>query len=204
MITPAIAPRVFLGREEARAHLGIPADQKIMLTVARLVPRKGIDMAIRLLELYPDWRYVVIGSGTDEARLRELADAHAPGRVLFLPACEDAERDVWFAAADMFAFLARETSVDVEGFGIAPLEASQAGLPVLAGCSGGVGEAVLDQQSGILVDPENFASIREGFTRLAESADLRQQLGMAGAERVANEFTWAPRWERFRRLFSSI
>lgn len=204
VLTPAVEPRTFFSKEAARTELGIAANERLLLTVARLVPRKGIDMAIRLLERHPDWRYVVIGSGVDEARLRDLADMHAPGRVQFLTSADDAARDLWFAASDVFVFLARENESDVEGFGIAPLEASQAGLPVLAGNSGGVCEAVVDEVTGILVDPNHLQTIEAGFVRLANDEALRQRLGEAGKCRVADSFRWPERWHRMKALLDAV
>lgn len=204
IMTPGVEPRSFLSKAEARARLGIDPSVQICLTVARLVPRKGIDMMIRVLERHPDWRYVVVGSGGDEARLRDLAEMHAPGRVQFVTNATDDVRDQWYAAADIFAFLARETEADIEGFGIAPLEAGLAGLPVLAGRSGGVVEAVIDGATGLLVDPQRVEMIDEAFTKLEHDPELRARLGSAGQVRTQREFAWKPRWVRLRELLKLV
>lgn len=204
VMTPGIVPRTFLSRYEARALVGVEVSQHICLTVARLVPRKGMDMMIRVLERHPEWRYVIVGSGVDEARLRDLAEMHAPGRVRFVDAATDEVRDQWYAAADIFVFLARETEADIEGFGIAPLEAGLAGLPVLAGRSGGVVEAVVEGVTGLFADPQRVESIDEAFTKLAQDTELRERLGSAGRARAQKEFAWKPRWERLREWLTSV
>lgn len=203
VMTPGVEPRAFLSREEARAQLGVERSARICLTVARLVPRKGIDMMIRVLEHHPDWRYVVVGSGGDEARLRDLADMHAPGRVEFVTHATDHVRDLWYAAADMFVFFAREAEADIEGFGIVPLEAGLAGLPVLAGRAGGVIEAVVDGVTGVLVDPRDLAAMSAAFGALANDPTQREALGRAGSARVQKDFAWRPRWERLRAILKT-
>lgn len=205
VLTPGLAPKTdVLTKAEARAQLGIAEQERVALTVARLVPRKGIDRAIALMAAEPDWRYVVIGDGADRARLESLAHASAPGRVSFLPSCDDQTRDAWLAAADIFLFLARESETDVEGFGIAPLEASQAGLPVLAGRSGGLSEAVLDGETGVLVDPEDASSIREGFHRIAHDPAFAARLGTAGTLRADQAYSWEERWKKLRSWYDHV
>mgnify|MGYP000019263685 CR=1 FL=1 len=204
VLTPGVEPRAFLARDEARKVLGCSPNERICLTVARLVPRKGIDSMIRVLARFPEWTYVVVGAGDDEARLRTLAQDYAPGRVQFVGALDDARRDQWYAAADLFVFLARSSSSDVEGFGIVALEAGLANLPVLAGRSGGVSEAVLDEETGVLVDPENDESISAAFHRLANDEALRTRLGQAGGERARREFAWHDRWTLLSQHLSSL
>lgn len=204
VMTPGVEPRTFLPRDEARQALGCAPDARICLTVARLVPRKGIDTMIRVLARFPEWTYVVVGAGDDESRLRALAQEHAPGRVQFVGAVDDDVRDLWYAAADLFVFLARASSTDVEGFGIVALEAGLANVPVLAGRSGGVSEAVLDEQTGVLVDPEDEAEIEGVFHRLANDEALRMRLGQAGAERARRSFAWQDRWTALSKHLSSL
>ncbi len=206
VVTPGVQPRAFLGRVEARAGLGVPADAFICLTVARLVPRKGIDTMIRRLPSLPaSVRYVVIGDGADRDRLKGLA--HASGvadRVTFLHGADDAERDRWLAAADLFVFLAREEPSDLEGFGLACLEAAMAGLPVLAGRSGGVPEAVVEGETGLLVEPTDDISLNEAFFKLFLDSQLRARLGRQGRERALRAFRWADRWERVHSVLSRL
>lgn len=199
VVTPGLRPRTFLSHQEARARLDVSKETFVCLTVARLVPRKGIDTMIRLLKRLPqNVEYVIVGDGNDRLRLEGLVKEEGVTNVRFLTTCGDEERDAWSAAADVFVFLAREEGIDLEGFGIAPLEASQAGLPVLAGRTGGVGEAVVDGETGVLVDANDLAEARRAFMRLYDDASLRAQLGEAGKMRAERDFSWRDRWQRIR------
>lgn len=204
IVTPGLRLRSFLSQDEARTRLHVEEGAFLCVTVARLVSRKGIDTMIKLLPSVPvPVRYVVIGSGPDESRLHGLArDFGVSDRVMFLSSCEDEERDTWLAAADLFVFFAREEGVDLEGFGIAPLEASSAGLPVLAGKTGGVSEAVLDEETGLLVDTKNEQDLYRAFMRLYGDADLRERLGAQGKTRARTQFSWKDRWNVIRDMCS--
>lgn len=206
VVTPGVQPRTFPDRMKARAQLNIVPEAFICLTVARLVPRKGIDTMIALLATLPGTvRYVVIGDGADRERLVRLAhEAGVTDRVTFIHDADDTTRDSWFAAADLFVFLAREEPNDLEGFGLACLEAAVAGLPVLASRSGGVPEAVLDQQTGILVDLDEKNSLNEGFFELFQDPDRRIRLGRQGRERALRDFRWQDRWELIRERLSRV
>ncbi|MBM3205157.1 glycosyltransferase family 4 protein, partial [Candidatus Uhrbacteria bacterium] len=155
VITPGVESILYPKRSNARRTLGINEQEMIILSIARLVPRKGIDELIKVLpNLPPNARMVVIGDGVDYRRLRELAEPVAD-RVQFILHATDEERNQWLAAADIFALLPRDEGRDVEGFGIVFLEAAQAGLPIIASVSGGVAEAVVGGVTGICVPSEN-------------------------------------------------
>lgn len=199
VVTPGLRPKTFVSRADARRRLGIGDGAFVCLTVARLVARKGIDAMLRLLPRLPEnVRYVVIGDGADKGRLEGIMREEGATNAQILSACSDEARDLWLAAADLFVFLAREEGIDLEGFGIAPLEASQAGLPVLAGNTGGVGEAVVDGETGLLVDALDPAAVKQAFLRLYQDPELRQRLGASGKVRADRSFGWETRWERMR------
>lgn len=194
VLTPGVEPLRFVDRLTARATLGIRDDECILLSVTRLVARKGLDTLITSLSSLPqNVRLIIIGEGTDRRRLEEMARPFG-SRVTFFTHASDEERNVWYAAADLFALLAREEGRDVEGFGIVLLEAALAGLPVVTGRSGGVTEAVIDQQTGLVVDPENQGVVDRALHTLIHDQGLRQRLGQAGQERVRKEFRWEDRW----------
>ncbi len=177
-----------------RARRGLP-DGRWLVTVARLVPHKGIDTALRLLAVlapeHPDLHYLVVGRGPHEAALRRLAGSlGVADRFHLLNNVGDDELPQAYAAADIYLGLSREEGLDVEGFGIALLEASATGLPVVAGRSGGIADAVAGDESGLLVDPLDVAEAA-GVVQslLADPARIRG-LGDAGRERVLRSFTW--------------
>lgn len=167
-----------------------------LLTVARLVPHKGIDTAIevlsRLAEEMPDLRYAIIGRGAYEDRLRALAqELGVADRVHLLTDVGDAELPAAFAMADVYVGLSREAGLDVEGFGIALLEAAACGLPVVAGASGGIADAVADGETGVLVAPTDLHAATDAVRHLLVDRTLAARLGAAGRERVVARYTWS-------------
>jgi len=175
----------------------LPSERPTVLTVARLVDRyKGHDVLLRALPLVrervPDVEWVVVGDGPlrseleADARQRGLA-----GAVRFLGSVGDEERNAWLRRADVFAMPSRLPGGRLagEGFGIAYLEASSYGTPVVAGNVGGAVDAVLDGETGLLVDPTDPAAVGEAIARLLLEPALARRLGEAGARR-ARELAW--------------
>jgi phosphatidylinositol alpha-1,6-mannosyltransferase len=111
-------------------------------------------------------------------------------KIIIINQTTDAERDQWYNASDIFIMPSRNINGDFEGFGIVYLEANLAGKPVIAGRSGGVGDAVIDGLNGLMVDPENVNDIREKIIKLALNPELRHKLGEQGRRRVIEEFNW--------------
>lgn len=202
VLTPGVEPMTFPDRVMSRTRLGIRNDEFIILAVCRLVMRKGIDQLIQALGRLPsNARLVVIGDGPDARRLKELARS-LEERVTFIARAGDEERNAWYASADVFALPIREEGEDVEGFGIVFLEAAQAGLPVVAGQSGGGGEAVVDQETGLLVDPMDTTALVDVLNRLIHDQGLRSALGRAGRTRVMRDFQWKDRWQKLQSLLT--
>ena len=198
VITPGVEAIRFPPRESARASFGIADDTTVILSVTRLISRKGIDRLIEAMKsLPPHVQLVVIGDGTDRERLAAQA-ASLGERFRILSHVEDSERDAWYAAADIFAMPVRDEGDDVEGFGIVFLEAAMAGLPVIVGKSGGAVEAVHDGETGLLVEPNDVSSLIDALTRLERDTHLRRQMGAAGRARAMAEFRWDARWEKMR------
>ncbi|MFA6112055.1 MAG: glycosyltransferase family 4 protein, partial [Candidatus Latescibacterota bacterium] len=197
VVNPSIDPSRFDGphdREAIRQRLGWTGAE-VILSVGRLVARKGHDTVIRALprlaEVVPGVRYAVVGDGPIRAELESLATAEGvEQRVEFRGFVPDAELPTLYAAADLFAMVSRQipASGDVEGFGIVYLEANAAGLAVLAGRSGGVEDAVVDEETGLLVDPEKPDEVVAALGRLLRDPALRGRLGEQGRQRVWRQF----------------
>lgn len=164
----------------------------ILFTVGRLVRRKGQDRVIEavqnLREIIPNLYYYIAGAGEDEMYLKNLAKNNS--HVNFLGAIDDAEKDLWLKNCDIFIMPSRDINGDVEGFGIVYLEAALAGKPVIAGRSGGVSDAVVDYETGILVEPDNVDSIEDAIQELYRNFDLRQELGDNAMKRAISSFSW--------------
>lgn len=166
-----------------------------LVTVARLVPHKGIDTGIevlaRLADEYPELRYAVIGRGTHAATLRAMAEElGVADRVHLLTDVGDDEVPAAFAMAEIYLGLSREAGLDAEGFGISLLEAGSSAVPVVAGASGGIADAVADGETGILVTPGDAEPAADAVRHLLADQTLARRLGDAGRERVLAKFTW--------------
>lgn len=161
-----------------------------LLTVARLIPRKGIDTVIRALEQLPAAiEYRVVGTGPDEVRLRELAGAQ---QVVFLGRLDDAELEREYRNATLFVLPARRTrDGDLEGYGLVYFEAAAWGRPVIAGRSGGEIDAVVDGQTGVLVDGTSVDEVAGAIASLLADPTRLKALGAAGRARVEATHNWA-------------
>lgn len=178
-----------------RARHGLLDGRPVLLTVARLIPRKGHDKVIEalpaILGQVPDVVYLIVGTGPQEDRLRTHAqEKGVADRVIFAGRVSDEELPAYYNAADVFIMPNREDETDVEGFGIVFLEANACGVPVIGGHSGGAVDAIADGESGYLVDPSSPQAIAEAASRLLTDPALARRMGEAGRERARWEFSW--------------
>ncbi len=181
-------------RVAARKELGVGPDAQLVVGVARLVPRKGMDVlvraAARLAPAFPELVVAVAGTGRQARTLRRLVARHrAPVRLL--GSVSDASLPRLYGAADVFASPCRNrwAGMEQEGFGIVFLEAAAAGVPAVAGRSGGTPEAVLDGVTGLVVRrPGDDAEVAEALARLLADPDRRAAMGAAGRRRAVEEY----------------
>ncbi len=188
VVSPATA-------EQTRHEL-VNNDQHILLTVSRLVRRKGHSQVIAALpqiinEVGPT-KYIIVGNGPEEQRLHHLTRRYGlEDCVEFLGRVDDQRLPALYRTADVFVMPSRDLYGEpIEGLGLVYLEANLCGLPVVAGNTGGVTDAVVDGQTGLLVDPEDPAAIASAIIRLLSDRDFAAQLGAVGRARVLQEFTW--------------
>lgn len=201
VLTPGVETRVMPSRADARRRLGLDERTPVVLSVARLIPRKGIDIAIRAMsriQRRDDVEYVVLGNGPDAERLERVA-GECRARVRWVKTADDEEKWLWCAAADVFLLPVRDEGKDVEGFGIVFLEAALAGVPSIAGASGGAPEAVRHERTGIVVKPTSVDQVEEAVQRLFRDPELRERLGNAAKERALRDFRWQDRWATLER-----
>jgi phosphatidylinositol alpha-1,6-mannosyltransferase len=200
VVTPGAEPFTLPTRSDARRVIGLPENAFVLLAVSRHVQRKGLDRLVETMGFLPkEISLVIIGDGPDRGRIETLSWRFRD-RVRLLTAATDLERNLWYAAADVFILPVREEPADVEGFGIVFLEAALAGLPVIAGKSGGTPEAIVDGVTGLLVDPHNPREIAEAVKALYDRPDIGRQFGDAGKLRAERDFRWEDRAQRFRQI----
>ncbi len=179
----------------ALESVGVGADP-YLLTVARLVPHKGQDVTLRAVAAlageFPSLRYVIVGDGPDESRLRALAATlGVSGRVVFAGPMRDDLLPGIHAAASVYVGLSRLLPpINVEGFGISFVEAAASGVPSVAGDSGGVRSAVLDGETGFVVPPENVAAVTGAIRRLLGDDALRRRMGATARAAALERFNW--------------
>lgn len=189
----------------ARKALGITGGP-VVLSVGRLVRRKGFDLALRAFadyrRIYYRGEHVIAGDGPERSSLEALAmELGIRDHVRFVGAVDEPTKLALYALCDVFVMpntLLHE--VDWEGFGIVFLEAARAGKPSLGGANGGVPDAVVDGVTGLLVDSSDSARVSQTLGRLLEDDALRSRLGEAARKRVASLFDWAVIGERFHRV----
>ena len=178
-------------RPAARARLGLDPEAPLVVGVSRLVPRKGFDVLIDAVAGLDGVHLVLAGSGRDAARLARRARRLGP-RVRLLGRVDDADLPRLYACADVFAMPCRERwgGLEAEGFGIVFLEAAACGVPVVAGRGGGAAEAVVDGETGSVVDPRSVAEVGAAIERMLGDAELRARLGAAARSRAENDFSY--------------
>ncbi len=171
---------------------------KVILTVGRLVERKGHDMVIRALPAVRgavgSVRYLIVGSGPEEPRLRALAcDVGCQDDVVFAGHVSDEDLPTFYACCDVFVMPSRALPGrdGIEGFGAVFLEAAACGKPVIAGRSGGIADAVVEGATGILVQPTDVKQLASVLTNLLLNPDEATRLGRNGRQRAeAVEAAW--------------
>ena len=180
-------------RQHVRARFDL-GPGPLVLSVSRLVPRKGMDTLIRataqLLDRYPDIQLAISGSGRDRRRLQRLIDATGAPAVLLGRVDGDVLPRL-YGAADLFAMMCRVRwgGLEQEGFGIVFVEAAAAGVAQVAGSSGGAAEAVVHECTGLVVDPgDDVDAAAAALGRLLADDEARNAMATRARQRAVAEF----------------
>lgn len=189
-------PDFFYPRDasDLRKKLGIE-NRRVVLTVSRLVGRKGIDTVLRALprviQQFPDLIYLVAGEGEEERPLKALAgEMGLENHVAFLGRIPYEQLPFYYSLCDLFVMPSKYTPPDVEGYGIVFLEANACGKPVIGADTGGIPDAIVDGETGFLVEPEQPEELAEKMTWLLENQELARRLGKNGMQRVKKTANW--------------
>lgn len=178
-----------------RQQLGGGAHRPILLSVGRLVARKGVDTTLRALpriaDIFPEVMYLVAGAGPDRPRLERMARQQGVAeRVRFLGRVPSGQLRPLYSAADVFVMPSRQTEPDVEGFGIVFLEAAACGTPAVGGRTGGIPDAIDSERTGLLVPPDDPGALAAACERLLGNPGLAERFGEAARRRVERHFSW--------------
>lgn len=195
-----------------RERYGIGEHERVVLCFGRLVERKGVGRAIRALPVIarrvPEVVLVVAGTGPESRSLQDLArknglqvavhsehhaasTAEAGPRVIFTGRVPEEDAPAVYAMADVFTLpvVDRWFGLEIEGLGVVLLEAAGCGVPCVTGRSGGTPEAVLDKETGFVIDSRDEAALADRITTLLEDRELAEQMGRAGRKHVGAEFS---------------
>jgi len=189
-----------------RDELGL-TQKSVIVSVGRLVPRKGQDRLIEALPLIakaiPNVHLLLVGEGSYRKTLEKLVDEKKVGDlVTFVGRVAYTQLPNYFRCGDIFAMPSRSrmAGLEVEGLGIVYLEASACGLPVIAGNSGGAPDAVVDGVTGIVVDGNNVNEIAAAIVRVLSDPKKMKAMGSAGSEWVRSGWAWEIWSEKFAQL----
>ena len=170
-----------------RKEFSIPKEATIIGAAGQLIPRKGhrylLQAIADLRHKYPKIRLVIFGDGHLNNQLRAQAATLGLGEVVQFAGFRE-DLDDFMGAFDIFVHPAL-----AEGLGVVTLKAAAAGVPVIGFDAGGLPEAIVDGETGILVSPENVEELRAAIASLISSDNLRQQMGAAGQQRMQSEFS---------------
>ena len=172
-------------------------NKKVLLTISRLVPHKGIDITLEAIHLlkkeFPQLVYLIGGDGPDRSRLqRKVQDLKLENHVLFLGPISFEQIQNYYHLCDVYIMLSRfEPQLPaVEGFGIAFLEAGACEKPVIAGRSGGTSDAVIENETGYLVSPTNPKEAADKIKKLFKHEELAKEMGKKSRERISQIMNW--------------
>jgi len=183
-------------------------DRPVLLSVCRLVGRKGVDTVLKALPAVlahrPDIMYVVAGEGPEAGDLKSLAGAlGVQDNVRFVGRIPYADLPAYYSAASMFVLPARQAEPDVEGFGIVFLEANACGTPVIGARAGGVPDAIVDGETGLLVPPDDPEALARAVMELLDNPDRARTMGTAGRKRVEADLNWSAVSRRIAHLLET-
>ena len=183
-------------KHTVRSKFGIGDDEKVVLSVSRLVPRKGMDILIKaasqLSGSFPQLRVVIVGQGRDRGRLERIARSSG-AKVTFLGGAPDELLPDLYGMADVFAMICRDRwmGMEQEGFGIVFLEVAACGIPQVAGKSGGSYEAVANNVTGFVIDrPKDAGDVARTLRRLLTDAQLASDMRERSRIRVEELFDY--------------
>lgn len=184
------------GAAELRRSLGL-TDKKVIVSVGRLVHRKGQDTLIaalpKILRSHPTAHILMVGEGPYREHLEKLvARLKVQSAITFIGRIEHSDLPRYICAGDIFAMPSRSrlAGLEVEGLGIVYLEASSCELPVIAGRSGGAPDAVVEGVTGLTVDGTNPDDVARAIISLFDSPEKSRAMGVAGRKWIYSNWRW--------------
>lgn len=185
------------GGEQVREKLGIAPQTPVVVCAARVVKRKGQDMLIRswpqVLKEVPGAKLLIVGNGPARKYLDRLVQKNqVADSVIFTGPIPWDDVPPYVAAGNVFAMPSRTRlmGLEPEGLPLAFFEGAATELPVIVGRSGGAPDAIVDGETGYVVDPRDTSDIAARLVELLQQPDRAKEMGKAGRKRVAQDWTW--------------
>ena len=209
-IAPGIDVEHFIPTDATvlRNSLGL-SDKKVIVSVGRLVHRKGQDYLIEampeILKSIPQAHLLLVGEGPYREHLQTLVKKHnLEASVTFIGRIQYKDLPTYICVGDIFAMPSRSRlmGLEVEGLGIVYLEASSCGLPVLAGDSGGAPDALVQNETGLVVDGTDDQQIATAAIKLLTDIELSKKMGLAGRQWIINNWRWEIWSKDFEKLLN--
>jgi phosphatidylinositol alpha-1,6-mannosyltransferase len=185
------------------------SDKKVIVSVGRLVHRKGQDRLIEampeILKSIPQAHLLLVGEGPYREHLQTLVKKHnLEASVTFIGRIQYKDLPTYICVGDIFAMPSRSRlmGLEVEGLGIVYLEASSCGLPVLAGDSGGAPDALVQNETGLVVNGTDDQQIATAAIKLLTDIELSKKMGLAGRQWIIDKWRWEIWSKDFEKLLN--
>jgi len=198
-------------KEELRKEFNIPEDQFVLLSVGRHVLRKRFDIVIEAIKIIKQKvpsikiKYYLIGKGEETPRLKKMTEEQdLEKEIEFLGFTDIKTRNKFFKLSDVFIMPSVVKKESIEGFGIVFIEANFFCIPVIGTFSGGIVEAVLNGETGLLVKENNINDLVEKILFFYFNEDKRRFMGKKGHERVIKNFNWNLIVNDYFKLFEDL
>ena len=186
-----------------REKFGLSANDRIILTVNRLHPRKRIDWLIQAMPIVlakiPNAKAIIIGAGPEENKLKELTKTLGlTDSVIFTGFVAQDEINAYYEASDIYIHLAKQ-----EPFGLSVIEAQALGKPEIAVAEGGPKDNVLDGETGFLIDI-NVETLANRIIQLLQDDELRMQFGEKARKHFKENYDWQSSVQRFLKVCTEL
>lgn len=185
-----------------------PYPKPYVLSVGALKKRKGYDYSIQafveIAPKFPNLKYVIVGNGAERENLElRIKNCGLSNRIVFLNSLSEEELITLYKNAGLFILLPQDINKDIEGFGLAFLEAAAAGLPIIATKESSAEDAVLDGQNGILVPPRDWKAAAEAIEKILSDSNLRKSFSERSL-RFAQSMTWDVVAKKYKALYENF
>ena len=199
-------------QKKSRKKYGFNESDKILLTLSRLVRRKGHEVVIKAISLIvkkiPQIKYVIAGSGEkryEEDLKRLVSKLKLDKNVFFIGYIDEKKKNDLYNACDIYIMNSHKTNQkgDSEGFGITFLESNACGKPIIGTNSGGIPDAIKHRVNGLLIEPNQPSKTAEAILELFSNKELYDQLSNNGLQRIKENFSINKIGRKYMKMISN-